>query len=202
MGADDSMKTVHLVVFDGFADWEPAFALAEARRSGGLEVETVGFTGAPVRSMGGLTVVPDRALDAVEPARVRLLLLPGGDAWEEGAYPRSALEALLRGLVARGVPIAAICGATLAVARAGLLDDRAHTSNETGWLQRVVPEYTGAARYVDALAARDRGVITASGLGPTEFARKIFEELGIFSDDDRSLWYHLFKHGRFPAPAA
>ena len=202
MGAESPVRTVHLVVFDGFADWEPAFALAEARRSGGLEVETVGFTDAPVRSMGGLRVTPDRAIDGVVPERVRLLLLPGGDAWEAGAYPRSALEALLRALVGRGVPIAAICGATLALARAGLLNERAHTSNEPGWLDRLSPEYAGAARYVDALAARDRGVITASGLGPTEFAREIFEELGVFSGADRSLWYHLFKYGRFPEPAA
>jgi putative intracellular protease/amidase len=197
----DSAKVVHVLVFDGFADWEPAYALAEARRSGGLEVETVGFTKAPVRSMGGLRVVPDRALDGVDPARVRLLLLPGGDAWEEAAYPRAELEALLRALHARGVPIAAICGATLAAARAGLLDGRAHTSNESGWLERLSPEYTGASRYVDALAVRDRGIITASGLGATEFAREIFEELGIFSAGDRSLWYHLFKHGCFPEPA-
>ena len=27
---------VHVLVFEGFADWEPAFALAELRRSGRL----------------------------------------------------------------------------------------------------------------------------------------------------------------------
>ena len=35
---------VHVLVFDGFADWEPAHALAELRRSGGLEVVAVGVT--------------------------------------------------------------------------------------------------------------------------------------------------------------
>jgi hypothetical protein len=84
------------------------------------------------------------------------------------------------------------------VARAGLLDDRAHTSNELAYLQRMVPEYAGAGRYVDTLAVRDRGLITASGAGPTEFAREIFEELQIFSPSDRQVWYHLFKHGCFP----
>jgi hypothetical protein len=44
---------VHVLVFEGFADWEPAYALAELRRSGGLDVVTLGFTDAPVRSMGG-----------------------------------------------------------------------------------------------------------------------------------------------------
>src|SRR5919199_695561 len=45
---------VHVVVFDGFADWEPAYALAELTRSGGLEVVAAGFTRDAVRSMGGL----------------------------------------------------------------------------------------------------------------------------------------------------
>ena len=58
---------VHILLFDGFADWEPGFALAEIRRSGGLEVVSVGFDGATVRSMGGLRVVPDTTLDRVTP---------------------------------------------------------------------------------------------------------------------------------------
>jgi len=195
------MSAVHMLVFDGFADWEPAFALAELRRSGGLEVVTVGFSVAPVRSMGGLTVIPDRSLDGLDPRAVRLLLLPGGDLWE-GAYPEAAVTRAITAMRDAGVPIAAICGATIAAARAGLLDDRAHTSNERGYLDAHAPGYHGDSRYVDTLAVRDRGVITASGLGPVDFAREIFEELGVFSESDRPLWYHLFKHGRMPEPAA
>ena len=188
---------VHVLVFEGFADWEPAYALAELRRSGGLDIVTLGFTDAPVRSMGGLRVVPDRALADLDPAAVRLLILPGGDLWE-GIYPRAELDAVLAELRAREVPIAAICGATLALARAGLLNDRAHTSNELAYLTSLVPEYAGGGQYVDELAVRDRRVITASGLGPTEFAREIFEELEVFTAEERPVWYHLFKHGRFP----
>jgi putative intracellular protease/amidase len=188
---------VHVLVFEGFADWEPAYALAELRRSGGLDVVTLGFTDAPVRSMGGLRVVPDRAIAGLDIAAVRLLLLPGGDMWE-GTYPRGDLDPLLTELHAGGVPIAAICGATLALARAGLLNDRTHTSNEPAYLTSMATEYAGGGRYVDTLAVRDRGVITASGLGPTEFAREIFEELEVFTAEERPVWYHLFKHGRFP----
>jgi putative intracellular protease/amidase len=191
---------VYLLVFEGYADWEPAYALAELRRSGGLEVETVGFTSEPVRSMGGVRVVPDLRLADLDPARVRLLILPGGNLWE-GDYAREPLETVMHRLERNGVPIAAICGATLAVAQAGLLDSRDHTSNEPAYLQGV-PSYLGSLRYVDALAVRDRGVITASGLGPVEFAREIFEQLDVFSPEDRRLWYHVFKHGRFPEPSA
>ena len=192
---------VHVLVFDGFADWEAAFAMAELRRSGGLDVVTLGFTKAPVRSMGGLAVTPDRSLEDLDPASVRLLILPGGNFWE-GPEPRAAIAPTLKTLRSIGVPVAAICGATLAVAQAGWLDDHAHTSNELAYLESMVPEYRGAAHYVDALAVRDRGLITASGLGPVEFAREIFEELQVFSAADRPVWYHLFKHGRFPEPAA
>ncbi|MDQ3137048.1 MAG: DJ-1/PfpI family protein [Gemmatimonadota bacterium] len=190
---------VHILIFDGFADWEPAFALAELRRTGGLDVVTLGFGVAPVRSMGGLRVIPDRTLAGVDPAAVRLLILPGGDLWE-GEYPRDDLERALGALAGAGVPIAAICGATLAVARAGLLADRAHTSNEPGYLEGMVPEYSAQRHYVEALAVRDRGVITASGLGAVEFAREIFEELQVFSATDRPVWFQVFKHGRFPGP--
>jgi putative intracellular protease/amidase len=195
-----STRTVHVLVFDGFADWEPALALAELRRSGELGVTSVGFTGQPVTSMGGLRILPDRALALLEPKDVRLFLVPGGDMWE-GAYPRAELEAALRALVAAKVPIAAICGATLALARAGLLAGRAHTSNGLDYLTRMVPEYAGADGYVEELAVRDGGLITASGVGHTEFAREILDELDVLVPADRPVWYHVFKYGHFPQSA-
>ena len=45
-------KTVYVLVFDGFADWEPAHALPVLRREGCYKVECVGFTVMPVASMG------------------------------------------------------------------------------------------------------------------------------------------------------
>jgi len=191
---------VHVLVFDGLADWEAAHALAEMRRSGGLDVVAVGFTTDAVTTMGGLRVLPGAALSAVVPSDVRLFLLPGGDMWE-GEYPRAALDAMLRTLVDKGIPVAAICGATLALARAGLLDSRRHTSNAPEYLAQHAANYKGSASYVPELAARDQGVITASGLGSVEFAREIFEELGVLGPADRSLWFEMFKHGKLP-PAA
>ena len=194
------MSAVHLLVFEGYADWEPAYAIAELRRSGGFEVVTVGFSAEPVRSMGGVRVLPDRTLSEVEPGAVSLFLLPGGDRWEDTtSYPAAELEARLRELAGRGVPVAAICAGTLALARAGLLADRLHTSNARDYLVQMVPAHDPGDRYREELAVRDRGVITASGVAPTEFAREIFEELGVFSADDRALWFQLFKTGRLPA---
>ncbi len=192
---------IHVVVFDGFADWEPAHALAELRRSGRRTVRTVGFTSAPVVSMGGLRVATDVVLSAVRAEEVELLILPGGDLWEGVAYPRVALEALLVALVAANTPVAAICAGTLALARARMLDDRQHTSNARSYLPTHVPEYAGGAHYVEAPVVRDRHVITASGLTPVDFARAIFAELRVFTPADEARWFDIFKHGSYPDAA-
>lgn len=198
-------SAVHVLVFDGFADWEPALALAELRRSGGMTVVSVGYSRGHATSMGGLRVAADVVLDEVHPRDTRLFLLPGGEGWEKGEYPAPSLDGKLRELVAAGVPVAAICGATVALARAGLLEGRAHTSNDRAWLARVAPNYAGSTLYRDELAVRDRGIITASGTGSVEFAREILTELNVLDADTRAIWFHLFKTGRFPAdvdPAA
>ena len=197
----ENTRSIHVVVFDGFADWEPAHALAELRRWGKRAVRVVGFASSPVISMGGLTVYPDVVLEDVEVDDVELLILPGGDMWERSTYPRPVLESLITRLVATETPIAAICGATLALGRARVLDERQHTSNMRDYLSIHVPEYSGGSHYVEAPAVRDRHVITASGLAPVDFAREIFAELQIFSASDAALWYAMFKEGRLPEAA-
>jgi putative intracellular protease/amidase len=148
--------------------------------------------------MGGLRVVPDRALAAIRPAEIEMLILPGGDMWES-SYPEAEVNQALNDLVAAAVPVAAICGGTLAVARAGLLNRRRHTSNMPGYIAEHCPDYSGASLYEAVPSVNDQGVITASGLAPVEFAREIFSQLRIFSAADEDLWFDMFKHGQVPA---
>ena len=150
--------------------------------------------------MGGLRVRPDLALADVRPEDVRLLLIPGGDMWErEDSYPRADFESLVAAILAAERPVAAICGATVAMARAGVLDDRRHTSNMPSYLRENAPTYRGEEFYVSRPAVRDRGVITATGLGAVDFAREIFAEVGVFSESDQEVWYDMFRNGRMPA---
>jgi putative intracellular protease/amidase len=95
--------------------------------------------------------------------------------------------------VAAGVPVAAICGATFGLARAGLLDERRHTSNDKGWL--ATSGYRGGARYVNEPAVDDGGVITASAMASLEFARLILARLAVFPPKALEAWYGLFKTG-------
>ena len=194
-------KAVYLLVVDGFADWEPAHAVAELRRHGQYRVESVGLTSAVVESMGGIRVLPSTIVTKVDPADVAALILPGGDRWENSPV-EPELEQLLNELDSRGTPIAAICAATVMIARLGLLRGRRHTSNGLEYLGSQVPGYAEAANYVDSPAVRDRGLITASGLGDVEFARELFEELNVLSAEDRAAWATIFRSARLPDGAA
>lgn len=191
-------RAVYLLAVPGFADWEPSHALAELRRYGGYRVEVVGIGLSPIESMGGLRVQPNRLVTDVDPDDVAVMVIPGGDRWEKDS-PEPELVAMWSRLDAAGIPIAAICAATVAIARAGLVRGRRHTSNGRAYLEQLVPGYADAAQYVDAPAVRDRGLITASGLADVEFAVELFNELNVLTDSDRALWSTMFRSGRFPA---
>jgi putative intracellular protease/amidase len=183
-----SRKPVHLAVYDTYADWETGHATAYLARAG-FDIRTVAPTRAPVTSIGGLRVQPDLALDDVRPEDSALLILPGADLWDTtddlAPFARRA-----RAFLDAGVPVAAICGATAGLAREGLLDDRDHTSAVSFYL--AATGYAGGARYVDADAVADRGLITAGPTEPVAFAREIFRLLGVYEGEVLDAWYRLF----------
>ncbi|MFD5160286.1 type 1 glutamine amidotransferase family protein [Streptomyces hawaiiensis] len=181
-------KPVHLAVYDTLADWETGHAAAQLARAG-HEIRTVGPSTTPVRSVGGLRVQPDLALDNVRPEDSALLILPGADLWDTGEslapFARKA-----RAFLDAGVPVAAICGATAGLAREGLLDDRDHTSAVSFYL--AATGYAGAGRYVETDAVTDGTLITAGPTEPVAFAREILRLLGVYEGEVLDAWYRLF----------
>lgn len=192
-----AQQTVHLFVFDSLADWEASYAIAGINRpatpeaAGRYRVRTVGVTREPVTTMGGLRLLPDLALEELEPVESAMLILPGGDAWDAGELTE-VLPYVARFREAR-VPVAAICGATAALARAGFLDAVRHTSNAAEYLQAT--GYRGAALYQEAEAVADGGVITAGATAALEFAAAIFRALELYPEEVTEAWFQLFKRG-------
>jgi putative intracellular protease/amidase len=192
------LRTVYLYLFDGFADWEPAFAIAginnpEFQREPGVwRVQTVAVGSGVITSIGGLSVLPDRPLAALQPSDSEMLILPGGRGWENGEHLDSARKAAE--FLQAGVPVAAICGATAGLARVGVLDQRRHTSNAAAYLKGT--GYRGADAYEEAPAVRDDTLITAGGMAPLEFAREIFACLDLYSEQTLEAWYQLYKTGK------
>jgi putative intracellular protease/amidase len=191
-------QTVHLFVLDTMADWETGYAVAGINQPeyqvnpGRYAVKTVAVSREPVRTLGGMTILPDLALDEVAPAESAMLIVSGGAAWDAGEHAAVAEKA--RDFLAAGVPVAAICGATAGLARGGLLDGRPHTSNAREYLAGT-EGYAGHEHYADEPAVRDGDLITASGIAPIEFARLIFERLEVYAPPVLEAWYTVNKTG-------
>src|SRR5258708_11497577 len=113
-------RAIYVLVVEGFADWEPAHAVAELRRHGGYRVETVGLNRDPVISMGGLRITPSRTIDELDINDVAAFILPSGYRWENMPI-EAELESALNQLDARTIPIAAICSPSVSISPARLL---------------------------------------------------------------------------------
>ena len=188
------MRTAHIAVYDTLADWETGHLLAELRtgRFTGtpFEIVTVAESAEPVTTMGGIRIQPDMLLADLDPADSDLLVLAGAEIWDEGG---EAFAAAAARFLDAGVPVAAICGATAGLARAGLLDDRDHTSAAAEYL--AATGYTGGDRYVDARAVIGGDVITAGPQSPVQFARAVLERLELASPTTLDAYEAVFHRG-------
>lgn len=189
-------RIAYLYVFDGMADWETGYLFAELnsgryfrKGAGRWSVKTVSPARAAVVTMGGCRIAPDLRVDDIDAGNAGLLVLPGGDTWLESLH-----DPILRKsgeFLKAGIPVAAICGATLGLGRAGYLNDRPHTSNDPNYFKAVCPNYFGEAFYRSACVVADGNLITATGLAPLEFACETLKVLGVFSAATLEAWFGL-----------
>ena len=189
---------VYLYVFDTMADWEIGYLMAEIN-SGRyykkgvmpLKVVTVGLTKTPITTMGGLKILPEIELNECSVEDVAALILPGGNTWTEEIH--APIIRMAEKYLEKGIVVGAICGATMGLAMGGVLDQRAHTSNDLGYLKMVCPNYNGGMYYKQEGAVTDGSLITASGIAPLEFSLHILKILDIFSPQTLDAWYNLYK---------
>lgn len=194
------MFTVYVYVLDTLADWELGHVIAELnsgrffkKDAPGVSVKTVGVSKEPVKTMGGLTIIPDCVINDIAVNEESVLLLPGANTWENpnhGAIIEKASE-----LLSVGAMVCAICGATAALANAGLLDQKRHTSNGASYLEMVSPSYKGQGFYVEKPSVADHNLITASSTGALLWAKQIIERLKVFQPDTLDAWYAYFSTG-------
>ncbi|MBY2477209.1 glutamine amidotransferase [Clostridioides difficile] len=191
-------RKVYMYVFDTMSDWEVGYLTAELNtgryfKKGlkPLKVITVGVDKNPIITMGGLKVLPEITIDELNIESNDLLILPGGNTWMSMGHEKileKSKEALEQGSI-----VAAICGATLGLAKTGLLDFRNHTSNDLEFLKMVIPSYSGEKYYKMESAVNDENLITASGISPLEFTVQVLKVLDVFKEEALSSWLNLYK---------
>lgn len=194
------MFTVYIYVLDTLADWELGYVTAELssgrffkKDAPEVSVKTAAVSREPVKTMGGLTIVPDCSISDIAVSEKSVLLLPGANTWDNPKH--GAMIEKAGALLSAGATVCAICGATAALANAGLLDQRPHTSNGAGYLEMVSPAYRGQKFYVDAPSVADHNLITAGSAGALLWAKQIIGRLGVFRRDTLEAWYAYFGTG-------
>ena len=194
------MTHVYVYVLDTLADWELGYAMAELnsgryfrKDEPRLSLKTVSDTREPIHTMGGMTVVPDCVIGDMTIGETSMLLLPGADTWSDPRH--HAIVAKASELLSIGGTVCAICGATVALANAGLLNERPHTSNGPGFLELFSPDYRGQNHYVDQPSVADGNLITASSTGALLWAKQILERTGVLEPRTLEAWYAYFHTG-------
>ncbi len=187
-------STVYLYVFDGMSDWEIGYLTAELNSGryykkgiSPSKIVTVGLTKNPVITMGGLKILPDITIEECNIKNTEALILPGGDSWMEPIH--EPIINITKQCINENIVVAAICGATAALAQNGLLDSRWHTSNDLEFLKMVCSGYNGEKHYKNEPAVTDGKLITATGTAPLEFARHVLKALDVISPKTLELWY-------------
>ena len=195
------MNTIYVYVLDTLADWELGYVTAELnsgrffkKDGSSVTLKTVSSTKEPIKTMGGMTIVPDCFIADMVADEKNMLLLPGADTWNDPKH--AAILEKASEFLNIGATVGAICGATTALASYGLLDNRPHTSNGPGFLEMFAPNYQGQQFYVDQPAVADGNLITASPTGALEWAKQIIERADVFQTDTLNAWYDYFNTGK------
>lgn len=192
------MKKIYMYVLDTMADWENGYflqglTLQKMERELKYELQTISVSTRAIKTTGGITVVPDITLEEIDETQAGALLLIGGDTWQEKSN-QPILE-VANSFLEKNILVAAICGATLGLANNGILNSYYHTSNALFFLQGS-DKYKGEKYYKDTLAVMDKNLITASSAGSLLWARYIFENLNLYSQQTIEAWYNYFSTGK------
>lgn len=186
---------VYFYILNTMADWEYGFLLAELNSKRyflpskkNLEIITVSNDKNAKTSMGGFKITPDITINELDFSNDDFLILPGADKWLENE------EILIKSkeFINNDMNVAAICGATIGLAKHGALDTKLHTSIDKEYLKMLCPEYRGEEHYKDAIVVNNKRLITASGIAPIEFSYEVIKNLKVFSDETLNNWYGLY----------
>lgn len=191
-------ETVLVVLISEYADWELALLSAGLRWGFGMwektyDIKIVSAAEGHIRSIGGLTVIPDYTI-ANAPEDFSALVLIGGTNWfgSEGIKTLPLIQIAIR----KNALIGAICDASIFLAAHGFLNDVKHTSTSLLEIkEKAGMAYTGENNFLDKQSVRDGNIITAKPTGYLEFARDVLSAMNVATKDKIEKFYSMCKYG-------
>ena len=148
----------YIFLADGFEEAEALVPLDLLRRAG-VDVFTVGITGAVVQSSKRVRVFADLQPEETDLARCEGIFLPGGMPGTENLYASPFVQQAVRSCAEHGGLLCAICAAPSVPGRMGLLKGKKAVCYP-GFEEKLL----GAVPCGDAVV-QDGRLITAKGAG-------------------------------------
>lgn len=164
------MKVV-VPLADGFEEIEFT-TIVDILRRAGISVVTAGIKAGPIEGSHMVKVVPDTALDKIDPDDFDGIVLPGGYPGFVNLGEDVRVLKMIQTMDEKERYIAAICGAPSVLLRAGIMEGRKATVHPAGRSE------FRSDQYLDDRVVVDGNIITSKAPGTAmEFALKIVEIL-------------------------
>ncbi|MCL2753014.1 MAG: DJ-1/PfpI family protein [Defluviitaleaceae bacterium] len=196
-------KEVLFLLTEYWADWYAGHAMAQISFTGDYVTKTISIDKKSKVSVGGMRAEIDYAIEDYQNFdNLAMVVLVGGGSWRNNRYDEIA--DFVRKASNANIPIAAICGATVFLAKHGFLNNVKHTSNGLEFFKERLKDenaYTGWEHFIFSQAINDGGFITANETAALEFTREILLTLLEDSDDYVNVWYERHKQGSSPQTA-
>ncbi|WP_342417113.1 DJ-1/PfpI family protein [Paenibacillus sp. FSL R10-2782] len=168
------MKT-YVFIYEGFVQFEIMLATYFLRTRG--EIIPFAISKDPVTSYEGFSVLPLCSIDQVDMESVDLLVIPGGDI--SGVAANKHLHKLLQQLHQNKKGIGAICGGTLLLGQAGVLNGRSFTTNVVEEMEKLGPQGT----FVNTNVVTDGHIVTAKANAYVDFGIELGKLMDIYKNE-------------------
>ncbi|WP_114569688.1 DJ-1/PfpI family protein [Exiguobacterium flavidum] len=178
------MKALFLL-YEGYVDWEIS-VLSGIFKMTQMEADTVAVT-RHVRHVGGFKVEVDHLLADVDPSQYDALIIPGGEPLP--LAKEGNIKALIQAFHQQDKLVAGICGGTVYLAAAGILEGRPYSTSIDS--DEHLAFFERERRSAGDVTI-DRKVITSEGNAYVEFAIEVSKALRLFRDREDELETVLF----------
>ena len=164
------MPRVLVPLASGFEEIE-AVTVIDILRRANIEVVVAGLEEGTIEGSRGIKVLPDTTLDQAG-SDFDLIALPGGARCADRMREDERIAALVRGLLSKGKPVAAICAASTVLSHLGVLEGKRATGHPS------VLSLLRAGQAVTDRVVVDGPIVTSRSPGTAmEFAFKLVELL-------------------------
>lgn len=190
------MGKVLVFIFDGMTDYETTLISHLLYADAGKEVILIAYNDKLIKGRSGFIYKPEKVISDILTDDVEGLIISGG--WFKEI--KEEFIDLINDLNSKGKLIGGICGAgTLALAKAGVLNDAKYTTPIVEWDEEYVLRYGEEDpfprnNFVLDRVVRDGNIITAQGAAFIDFAVEVCDWFNLFeNEEDRENFINIIK---------